>query len=68
MTGGGFSSCVLRLLTVGASLVAECRLWRGQGVQASVLVAHGLSRPTAHGILVPGPRIEPVSQYWQADS
>ena len=64
-----FSSCDRQgLLTVGASLVAECRLWWGQGVQGSVLVAHELSCPTARGILVPGPGIEPVSQYWQADS
>ena len=48
---------VLGLLIAMASLVAERRLY---SAQTSVVAAYGLSCPTACGILVSRPRIEPV--------
>ena len=64
-SSGGYSLVVLcRLLTVVASLVAKHRL---QGMQASVVVAHGLSCPTASGIFLDqGSNLCPL--HWQVDS
>ena len=38
------------------------------GAQAIPVVAYGLSRPVACGILVPGPGIEPALLLWKVDS
>ena len=64
-SSGGYSLVVLcRLLTVVASLVAKHRL---QGMQASVVVAHGISCPTASGIFLDqGSNLCPL--HWQVDS
>ena len=48
-----------------ACLVVEHRLY---GAQASVVTAHGLGCPVARGILVPRPKVKPVSPASVVDS
>ena len=54
---GAALAVVLGLLFAMASLVAEQGMY---STQTSAVAAHRLSCPTACGILVPRPRIEPV--------
>ena len=56
------------------SLVVACRFSlsscgaRAPARMGSVVVTRGLSCPTACGILVPRPGIEPTSLHWKVDS
>ena len=56
----GFSCCEAQALECVGSVCAVCRL-SGRSSWASLVVVHGLSCPTACGILVPRPGIEPTS-------
>ena len=68
----GFSSCTsgaslprsVGLLVAVASLAADCELW---GVQASAVMAHGLSCRVACGIFL-NQGLKPRPLRWQMDS
>ena len=60
----GLIFVVVHGLLIAVASVVEYRLW---GMWASVVVAHRLSCPEAHGIF-PDQGSNPCSLHWQADS
>ena len=60
----GLIFVVVHGLLIAVASVVEYRLW---GMWASVVVAHRLSCPEAHGIF-PDQESNPCSLHWQADS
>ena len=73
LCGSFIAACRIFHCSALASLQLWCEGSRARGLcslsQAGSLVeAHRLSCPSACGILVPGPGIEPTSPHWEADS